>query len=178
MRALARKPSDFNLFRVRQRKRAKGYEDARAKAAKQGNDLPPEQQYRRRRADPVLNLYSRNHLTDRQYRAAIDIRMVCEGMTAAALKSSFDPDKFFLAGIHSSTQPGGPAGDTVVGFLQQYKRWERKVKQRKVQGGRVSWYRVARAVVVMHRTPSDLDKVYRWRKGTAIGILRKALDVF
>ena len=178
MKALAKKPADFNIFRVARRRREKQYEADRAKAVKAGQDLPPEPQYRRRKADPILNLYSRNHLTERQYMAAVDIRMVAEGITAAALKTSFNPSKFALAGTgrNGGAAPLWPAGDSMAGVRQQFSRWRNRARERKV--GRVSWYRVAKAVVVLHRAPTDLDTVYRWRKGTAVEVLRKALDLY
>jgi len=173
---LVLRPGSFKALLVGRNRERKGYATARVEATKRGEDLPPEIQHKRRQADPMRNMLARDHITERQFLVAIDIREAQIGI--GTLQSSFSPLKFFLAGVSFSQVGDRVPSASKLGKIRRYKRWREVCKARKVRNTGVSWFEVAWAVVVDRRTPSDIDTGWGWRKGTAASALRSALDAY
>ena len=143
-----------------------------------GEDLPPREQYQRRQADPVLNLRSRNHINDRQYLAAVDIRTAMEGLTSQSIASSLDSVKLILGGVSGRSSAGIPRWQ-LLHQVRKYRRWAVVVVSRQARKDSArTWFWVADRVLFHGDTPTALDGREHWRKGTALNVLRRALDLF
>ena len=171
------RPGSFKALLVGRNRERKGYATARVEATKRGEDLPPEIQHKRRQADPIRGMLARGHITERQFLVAIDIREAQIGADAS-LRSSFDPVKFFMAGVSFSQVGDRVMSAAKTGKARRYRRWCELVQGRKVRGSDATWFQVAWSVVIDRHAASDLDEHYRWRKGTAASVLRSAMDAY